>query len=201
MNLVQNAIGIDEVGRGSLAGPVVAAAVVFHHSITQEMLYDIGVKDSKAVSEKRRKIIYDKLMNLLNDELLWCGIGRVEAHEIDEYGIVPSTNKAMMLALQQIPSFESKKILVDGILNPFLKLFDVAMIVKGDAKCYNIAAASIIAKVFRDDLMSKFFIVENQCYNWNKNKGYSSLEHMNAIRENGFSSQHRRTFCKKLMME
>jgi ribonuclease HII len=198
MLLKIDAIGIDEVGRGAIAGPVVAAAVWFADSITAELLKTIGVNDSKKLTPKRRDIVNKKLIQLSEQNLLCYGIGISNENEIDADGIVVATNNAMKHALQGIKK-ENKLILVDGIINPFEGYkYNVETIIKGDSKCYNIAAASVIAKEFRDKIMSELSHDENQCYNWIKNKGYCTSEHMRGIFEYGLSKHHRQTFCKNL---
>ena len=148
---------------------------------------------------KKRGIVNTKLLELSDKNLLSYGIGVVSEKEIDKDGIVIATNNAMKKALQNITK-ENKLILVDGIINPFEgSKYDVEMMVKGDAKCYNIAAASVIAKEFRDKIMSELSHDENQCYNWKKNKGYCTTEHMRSICEYGLSKHHRQTFCKNLI--
>lgn len=199
MLLKLDAIGIDEVGRGAIAGPVVAAAVWFSNSISEELLANIGVNDSKKLTPKKRDIVNKKLIELSEKNLLCYGIGISSENEIDTDGIVIATNNAMKKALQSIKK-ENKLILVDGIINPFEGFkFDVETMVKGDAKCYNIAAASVIAKEFRDKIMSELSHDENQCYNWIKNKGYCTSEHMHGILGHGLSKHHRQTFCKNLV--
>jgi ribonuclease HII len=191
-----NTIGIDEVGRGAIAGPVVASAVLI--LTDQSHIDNIGIDDSKAMSERKRQEVHDKLMEMCRNGLIQYGLGVVDQDEIDKFGIVSSTNRAMELALRQIDYIENKTILVDGIVNPFTGL-KVETIVKGDAKCYNIASASIIAKVFRDKLMVELSKDNLSCYNWERNKGYGSAEHIRAIKLHGLSQHHRKSFCKKFI--
>jgi ribonuclease HII len=199
MLLKLDAIGIDEVGRGAIAGPVVAAAVWFADSITEELLSKIGVNDSKKLTAKKRDFVNKKLIELSEKDLLHYGIGIISPEKIDADGIVVATNNAMKQALHNVKK-ENKLIFVDGIINPFEDLkYNVETIIKGDATCYNIAAASVIAKEFRDKIMSELSHDENQCYNWMKNKGYCTSEHMHGIFENGLSKHHRKTFCKNLI--
>jgi ribonuclease HII len=199
MLLKLDAIGIDEVGRGAIAGPVVAAAVWFNSIITEAFLYDIGVNDSKKLSPKKRNIVNQKLIELSEQNLLYYGVGITSAEKVDIDGIVIATNNAMKIALHSIKK-ENKLILVDGIINPFEDLkYNVETVVKGDARCYNIAAASVIAKEFRDKIMSELSHNGNQCYNWIKNKGYCTSEHMHGILKYGLSKHHRKTFCRNLI--
>ena len=110
-----------------------------------------------------------------------------------------STNEAMRLALDHL-NFQDKMILVDGIINPFKgEQLKVKTIVKGDSKCYNIGAASIIAKVFRDKLMNGLSKDDLTWYNWRKNKGYGTAEHIKAIKLYGLSQHHRKSFCKNFI--
>jgi ribonuclease HII len=196
---IKDAIGIDEVGKGALAGPVVACAVLFNSKITESFLMEIGVDDSKALTPKKRYIINEILMKLSSQGCLHYGIGAISSSYIDEYGITIATNNAMKDALTSI-NCANRVILVDGIINPFKEMsVNVETIVKGDFRCYNIAAASIIAKVFRDKIMDNLSVNEDQCYNWSKNKGYHSTEHMKGISYKGLSLHHRQSFCKKLV--
>ncbi len=191
---ISGSIGIDEVGKGAIAGPVVASALWFNKHITLEILSDIGVNDSKKLSIKKREIINKILMEMVDNKLLYYGLGIVEPDEIDRIGISASTNKAMKIALDTV-DIKSDIVLIDGKINPFD--FPVKTIVKGDEKCYNIGAASIIAKIFRDKTMDE--LAEDDefaCYNWKRNKGYGSAEHVSAIKKYGVSSHHRKSFCK-----
>ncbi len=196
---IKDGIGIDEVGKGALAGPVVACATLFNSEIIPSFLMEIGVDDSKALTPKKRCIINEILMTLASKGCLSYGIGVISASYVDEYGITMATNNAMQQALIAINS-PNRLILVDGIVNPFKEMsLNVETVVKGDSKCYNIAAASIIAKVFRDKIMDNLSVNEDQCYNWSKNKGYHSTEHMKGISYKGLSLHHRQSFCKKLI--
>ena len=176
-------VGIDEVGRGCLAGPVVAAAVVLPEGFSDERLID-----SKKITEKRRKI----LDGVIRGNALAFGIGAVSNEEIDEFGIVPSTKKAMMEALAQIGCAYDKVIVdavkLEGVKVPLENPF------KAEDKFQCVAAASIIAKVYRDALMTRHHI-EYPDYNWYSNKGYGAKVHIEKIREIGLSPLHRRSFC------
>jgi ribonuclease HII len=176
-------VGIDEVGRGCLAGPVVAAAVVLPADFSDERLID-----SKKIPEKRRKIL-DKV---IREYALAFGIGAVSNEEIDTIGIVPATKKAMMSALSQI-SIGYQKVIVDAVRldgvgvpleNPF----------KAEDKFQCVAAASIIAKVYRDELMTRHHISYPD-YGWYSNKGYGAKVHIDKIRELGLTPLHRVSFC------
>ena len=176
-------VGCDEAGRGCLAGPVVAAAVILPKDFTHPLL-----NDSKQVSEKKRII----LKEIIQEQALAFAVGIVDHKEIDEINILNASFLAMHRALDKIGKpFES--ILVDG--NRFKKYKDSEhhCIIKGDGKYLNIAAASILAKTYRDELMEnldKKFPV----YSWKNNKGYPTKAHRAAIREFGVNENHRLTF-------
>ncbi len=175
--------GTDEAGRGCLAGPVTAAAVILHEDFANEAL-----KDSKLMSLKNR----DKLRELILSEAISVKFCHVMMEEIDEINILNASILAMQRSIQQLqpkPEF----ILVDG--NRF-KAFDntpFQCIVKGDNKFLSIAAASVIAKTERDAFMQRIH-EEYPMYKWNKNKGYPTKEHRDAIRMHGITKYHRRSF-------
>jgi ribonuclease HII len=175
--------GCDEAGRGCLAGPVVAAAVILPKDFTHPLL-----NDSKQVSEKKRAIL--KLV--IEKEAIAYAVGIVDHKEIDDINILNASFLAMHRALDQIKtSFDS--ILVDG--NRFKKYRDYEhnCIIKGDGKYLNIAAASILAKTYRDEIMENLD-KEFPVYSWKKNKGYPTKAHRAAIREFGVNKNHRLTF-------
>jgi Ribonuclease HII len=183
-------IGVDEAGRGPLAGPVVAAAVV----INKYSQYLEEVNDSKKLTEVKREKIYE---NILNDENIIFGVGIVNSDIIDEINILQATYMAMRKAIDDIVIInkEDYLILVDG--NREIKDCNYMQetVVKGDAKSLSIATASIIAKVTRDRIMKEF---DNTIpgYNFSKHKGYGTKEHYKLLRENGISNIHRKTFLK-----
>ena len=183
-------IGVDEAGRGPLAGPVVAAAVV----INKYSQYLEEVNDSKKLTEAKREKIYE---NILNDETIIFGVGIVNSDIIDEINILQATYMAMRKAIDDIVIInkEDYLILVDG--NREIKDCNYMQetVVKGDAKSLSIATASIIAKVTRDRIMKEF---DNTIpgYNFSKHKGYGTKEHYKLLRENGISNIHRKTFLK-----
>ncbi len=183
-------IGVDEAGRGPLAGPVVAAAVV----INKYSQYLEEVNDSKKLTEAKREKIYE---NILNDENIIFGVGIVNSDIIDEINILQATYMAMRKAIDDIfiINKEDYLILVDG--NREIKDCNYMQetVVKGDAKSLSIATASIIAKVTRDRIMKEF---DNTIpgYNFSKHKGYGTKEHYKLLRENGISNIHRKTFLK-----
>ena len=180
-NLIE--AGCDEAGRGCLAGPVIAAAVILPKDFRHEWL-----NDSKQLSEKKRKI----LKPIIEEHAIAFGIGIVYEKEIDEINILNASIKAMHLALDHL-SIVPEFILIDG--NRFKKYKDIPheTIIKGDGKLLNIAAASILAKTYRDEYMEKLN-EEIPGYKWSKNKGYPTKDHRNAIEKIGPSIYHRMSF-------
>ena len=175
--------GTDEAGRGCLSGPVVAAAVILPIDFEHPLL-----NDSKQLSEKQR----EKLRPVIEEKALAFGVSYIFEDKIDEINILNASIKAMHLALKQlslIPEF----IVVDG--NRFKQFEDIphACVVKGDGKYQNIAAASVLAKTYRDDYMKKLD-TEFPQYNWNKNKGYPTKKHREAIVTFGTTVHHRISF-------
>jgi len=179
--------GVDEVGRGPLAGPVIAAAVIF----AKDTFID-GVNDSKKIKESDRSI----LAELIKSKALTYAYGIVNQNIIDEINILQATLKAMKIAVSKL-NIKPDLILIDGNKS-FLTEIPTKTIVKGDSKSFSIAAASILAKVKRDELM-KTKAKEFPHYAWEKNKGYGTLEHINAIKEFGITSLHRKTFLRKII--
>lgn len=177
--------GIDEVGRGPLAGPVVAGAVILPKDC--QILY---INDSKKLSEKKREELYDIIM----EQAVATGIGMVSPARIDEINILQATYEAMREAIQNL-SVTPDILLNDAVTIPGVQIPQVP-IIKGDAKSISIGAASIIAKVTRDRLM-KEYDSEMPEYGFARNKGYGSAEHIAAIREYGASPIHRKTFIRK----
>jgi len=181
-------IGIDEVGRGPLAGPVVACVLILPQGVKIE-----GVNDSKKVSEVRRK----KLAEEIKSHAAAYAFGIIDAEEIDRINILQATLKAMTVAALKLNQKlgTNPVALVDGNTAPALD-FPVFCLPKGDSVCHLIAAASILAKVKRDTIMeeldSKYPI-----YGFAKHKGYGTAAHSEAIRKHGLCPLHRRTFCGK----
>lgn len=178
-----NEAGCDEAGRGCLAGPVFAAAVILPPDFKNDIL-----NDSKQLTEKQRYQLRDVIMR----EAAAYAVAKLDAEKIDEINILNASIASMHLALDQLvvrPEF----IIVDG--NRFRKYHDVPhqTIVKGDGKYLSIAAASVLAKTFRDDFM-KQIANEFPEYNWAKNKGYPTADHRAAIAKYGVTPYHRRSF-------
>jgi ribonuclease HII len=175
--------GCDEAGRGCLAGPVFAAAVILPHDF-----YHPWLNDSKQVSEKQR----DTLREIIEKESLAWAVAEVSAEEIDRINILKSSLLAMHRALDQL-AMRPQFILVDG--NKFHPYPDTPhlCVVKGDGKYASIAAASVLAKTHRDEAMLRLH-QEYPHYQWQKNKGYPTEVHREAIRQHGISPWHRRSF-------
>lgn len=176
-------IGCDEAGRGCLSGPVIAAAVILGDKFENNI-----INDSKQLSEKKRNL----LRSFIEKNALYWAIGVVSPKEIDEINILNASFLAMHRAIDQLDC-PKDLIIVDG--NRFNAYNDIPheCIVKGDSKYMNIAAASILAKTYRDEYMAKID-KEFPEYNWKKNKGYPTKEHRTAIKEYGATIYHRKTF-------
>jgi ribonuclease HII len=174
--------GLDEAGRGPLAGPVVAAAVVLPPKGNWT-----GVDDSKKLSPGQR----EKIFPLLYEKALGVGVGIVEAQEIDRLNILQASLKAMQLAVEKLP-LPPDFLLIDGIHSLHLSL-PQQTIPKGDQRCLSIAAASIVAKVTRDRLMTAYHDQYPQ-YNFARHKGYGTKEHLQALRKYGCCPLHRQSF-------
>jgi|TARA_R110002033_G_scaffold42430_1_gene83504 ribonuclease HII len=175
--------GTDEAGRGCLAGPVTAAAVILPKDFTNDTL-----NDSKILSSTKR----DLLRPIIETSATSFGIAHIFPDEIDKINILNASFLAMHKALDQLNT-DPEFIIVDGNrFNPYQNI-PHACIVKGDGKYLSIAAASILAKTFRDAYMEKIHL-EYPMYNWIKNKGYPTKEHREAIRKYGITKYHRKTF-------
>ncbi len=179
--------GIDEVGRGPLAGPVLAGAVILPKNC--EILY---INDSKKLSEKKR----EELFLEITEKAIAIGIGSASWEEIDEINILQATYRAMRMAIANL-SVQPKLLLNDAVTIPEVKIRQVP-IIKGDAKSASIAAASIIAKVTRDHMMCDYDKLYPG-YGFASNKGYGSAEHMDAIRKLGPCPIHRRSFIRNIV--
>ncbi len=184
---VEKICGIDEAGRGPLAGPVVVAAVIMPRDSFIE-----GVNDSKKVSEKKRETLYEKI---INEAIAW-GVGIIEQKEIDEINILNATKKGLTMAIKEL-KVKPDRIIVDALDRIDTLGIPYTPIIKGDAKCYSIAAASIIAKVTRDRIMRQWDEIYPM-YGFEKHKGYGTAMHMQAIREYGLCPLHRRSFTKNI---
>lgn len=184
--------GIDEVGRGPLFGDVVACAVIMPFDKRIE-----GVKDSKKLSEKKREVLYDEILHTA----FAVGIGRVSAKVIDEINIKNATHLAMEKAVLNLTNDQGVKIVPDLLLIDAEKIhtdIEQVAIVKGDASCYSIACASIVAKVYRDSMCKKWAELYPD-YGIEKHKGYGTEAHRKAIKEYGPTPMHRMTFLKNIL--
>lgn len=179
--------GIDEVGRGPLAGPVVAGAVILPKDC--KLLY---LNDSKQLSEKKREELYDKIM----EEAVAVAVGYASPARIDEINILQATYEAMREAISKL-SVKPDILLNDAVTIPGVSIRQVP-IIKGDAKSISIGAASIVAKVTRDRLMAEYDKILPQ-YGFASNKGYGSAEHIKALQEVGPSPIHRASFIKNFV--
>jgi ribonuclease HII len=183
----QTIAGVDEVGRGALFGPVVAAAVLISSEGTKE-LEKIGVKDSKQLSERQRENLYEIIQSVSID----CRIGWASVQEIDRLNILKASLLAMHRAISRL-SIQPELCLIDGNQRIPQLLIPQQTVIKGDQQEPAIAAASIIAKVWRDRLMQRLDR-KYPGYSLASNKGYGSQVHRQAIQELGPSTQHRRSF-------
>ncbi len=175
--------GVDEAGRGPLAGPVVAAAVIL-----DDLLPIKGLRDSKVLTPRRRELLFDEI----RAKALCCSIAQASVEEIDALNILQATLLAMQRAVDGL-RLRPHKVLVDGNRLPVLKIAAEA-VVKGDAKVRAISAASILAKVFRDRLCLELHASHPQ-YGFDGHKGYPTPAHLAALREHGACAQHRRSFA------
>lgn len=185
---LQYICGIDEAGRGPLAGPVVVGAVI----LPEESFIE-GVNDSKKISEKKRERIYEQIIA----EAISYGVGIVDQKTIDEINILNATKLGVKLALEQM-KIKPDLILVDALNNMDTLGIPFKSVIKGDAKHYSIAAASIIAKVTRDRIMQEWDELY-PVYGFAKHKGYGTAAHIQAIKENGPCILHRQSFIKNFI--
>lgn len=180
-------VGVDEAGRGPGAGPVVAAAVNIPLEIVPELLGKVN--DSKKLTAKKRDVLYD----FITENCIW-GMHSIDADIIDEINILESTKVAMQAAVHQISSYDF--ILIDGTVD-MKKLLPIPQknVIKGDALSISIAAASVVAKVSRDRMMAILHEIF-PIYGWDKNKGYLTKKHIEAIQKYGITEFHRASFKK-----
>jgi ribonuclease HII len=174
--------GVDEAGRGPLAGPVVAAAVILDRTSMPD-----GLDDSKRLTAARRRALLADLMSVA-----MIGVGSASVEEIDQINILNATMLAMRRALEALP-VTPMVALVDGNRCPDLPC-QARAVVKGDQRCLSIAAASIVAKVHRDAVMADL-AATYPAYGWRRNAGYGTAEHLAALRSHGPTSHHRRSFA------
>tara|TARA_B100001123_G_C15197437_1_gene981913 strand:- start:77 stop:712 length:636 start_codon:yes stop_codon:yes gene_type:complete len=183
-------IGLDEVGRGTLAGPVVSCACVYFNYISLECLKEIN--DSKLLTKEKRKKALKSIIDMKKQNILNYTLGSASVEEIDKINILNATILSMKRALKKI-NIKKATIIVDGNIKFNFGKLTSENVVEGDKKSISIATASIIAKVYRDNYMIK--IGKNFPYfKWEKNSGYGTIEHMNQIQLRGITKHHRRTF-------
>ena len=174
--------GVDEVGRGSLIGPVYAAAVILNKSVNIKLL-----KDSKTIAKDKRKL----LSNYIKKNSTWA-VGKASVKEIDKINILQASLLAMKRAVKKL-KIKPSHILIDGNKVPDLKNYNLKAVIKGDQKIPSISAASIIAKVSRDKFISTL-AKNNNGYGWDQNFGYGTKQHLKAIKKLGINKHHRKTF-------
>ena len=181
-NLMKNIAGVDEVGRGSLVGPVYAAAVILNKSINKKLL-----KDSKKLTKYKR----ETLSKYIKENSIWA-VGKASVKEIEKNNILQASLLAMKRAIKKLKK-KPKLILIDGNKLPKIKNYKLKSIIKGDQKIPSISAASIIAKVARDKMITNLG-KKFKGYFWNQNYGYGTKQHLRAIKYLGISIHHRKTF-------
>ena len=186
-------IGIDEVGRGSVFGPVYSAAIVLSEK-ERLILKKLGVNDSKKLTPKKRNNLFPKIIALSSD----YGLGQSSVTEIDKFGIRYATELSMIRAVKKLRNKPSE-LIIDGPLSLRLWEGNQRNIISGDSKFISVAAASIVAKVMRDSLMER---LENKYpgYFIFKNKGYGTKQHFSSLKENGLTNLHRKSFLNKLKL-
>lgn len=184
----KNICGIDEAGRGPLAGPVVVAGVIMPEDSIIE-----GVNDSKKISEKKRELLYYKII----EEAISYSVAIIEQDIIDEINILNATKQGVTSVVKGL-DVRPNLIIIDALENIDTNGVPYQSIIKGDAKCYSIAAASIIAKVTRDRIMREWDEVYPQ-YGFIQHKGYGTAKHIAAIKEYGLTQIHRKSFTKNFI--
>ena len=181
-NLMKIIAGVDEVGRGSLIGPVYASAVILKKSINPKLL-----KDSKSLSKKEREY----LCKYLKKNSTWS-IGKASVKEIEKLNILQASLLAMKRAIKKLKR-KPTHVLIDGNKTPELENYNLKSVIKGDKKIPSISAASIIAKVSRDKFITTLS-KKNKGYDWDKNFGYGTKQHLKALKKLGITKHHRKTF-------
>tara|TARA_Y100000590_G_scaffold418672_1_gene519703 strand:- start:2320 stop:2946 length:627 start_codon:yes stop_codon:yes gene_type:complete len=184
-------IGIDEVGRGPLAGPVVSSACIFFdYKIKKtELLF---LDDSKKLSSKKINKAFKKILKLKNENKLLYSLGFATVNEIDKLNILEATKISMKRAVKKL-NLKKANLIIDGKIDLQLDKFPSTSIIKGDQKSFSIATASIIAKIHRDRYM-KLISKNFPTYGWDRNVGYGTKSHINEIYKNGFTIYHRKSF-------
>ncbi len=194
-------IGIDEVGRGALSGPMYIGAVSFtnvKNSITSSLIEGIGINDSKKLSPRKRK----DLLKIIRETAHICENNSVDAASIDKYGLTKATRLGITtlvhMILRKISEKQKPYLLIDGFQIPGIPgiLHNQEGIIRGDCQSISIAAASIVAKVHRDRMMEKYAL-KYPGYGWERNKGYGTKDHYRGISTLGISNLHRKLFLRK----
>ena len=187
----QPIIGIDEVGRGPLAGPVVSCAFIFFDiSMNNDEL--IFINDSKKLSLKKRIIAIQEIYKLKKQKKIQYKLGMASVEEIDKYNILEATKLSMCRAVTKLKQ-PSTQLIIDGKIDLQLENYPSRGIIKGDEKSYSIAAASIIAKIHRDRYM-QFLSNKYYSYDWSSNAGYGTKKHIEEINKKGITIHHRKSF-------
>jgi ribonuclease HII len=181
--------GIDEVGRGCISGPVVAAAVILPKDF-----FDSRIKDSKLIKSLKKR---EEAEKIIKDNAIAWGIGASSSQEIDQINILQATFLAMKRAIDSL-SIHPDFLYVDGDKFPGHKGIPFETVIKGDSRIHSISAASILAKVHRDKLMRSIGL-EYPDYLWEKNVGYGTSEHISVIKKIGLTKHHRKTFCQNFI--
>jgi ribonuclease HII len=184
-------IGLDEVGRGPLAGPVISCGCYFKNYTIQEDFYKL-IGDSKKLSKKKRKVSFEFLQNLKKEGIIDYHLGIANVEEIDTLNILEATKLSMKRVVDKF-DLKNAHLIIDGNFSLNYKSYKENSIIKGDDKSLSIAAASIIAKVHRDRLMKKLSI-RHQHFGWEKNAGYGTKLHIENIYRLGPTRHHRKTF-------
>ena len=184
-------IGLDEVGRGPLAGPVISCGCYFKNYTIQEDFYKL-IGDSKKLSEKKRKVSFEFLQNLKKEGIIDYHLGIANVEEIDTLNILEATKLSMKRVVDKF-DLKNAHLIIDGNFSLNYKSYKENSIIKGDDKSLSIAAASIIAKVHRDRLMKKLSI-RHKHFGWEKNAGYGTKLHIENIYRLGPTRHHRKTF-------
>ncbi len=182
--------GVDEVGRGPWAGPVLAAAAIFLAPSSLSPELTDAIQDSKKLSKAKRELLYQKLVKLEN---FHYAIGEATVEEIDRLNILKATFLAMERAVTALP-LKPAVLLIDGKQVPSFKDIQTRPVIGGDGISLSIAAASILAKVMRDQMMEKLSL-DHPPYGWERNAGYGTAEHQNALTRYGVTPHHRRSFA------
>ena len=184
-------IGVDEVGRGPLAGPVVSCACTYKNYEVDKKFID-KIDDSKKISYKNRIKIFKIIQNLKDNKEINYSLGFATVEEIDSHNILEATKLSMIRAINKL-NFKKGNIIFDGKMKLNIKNFISKDIVKGDNKSISIATSSIIAKIHRDRYM-KFLSLKFPNYNWEQNAGYGTKRHIDEIYKNGITDYHRKSF-------